>query len=290
MVLPPAGNPIGISNIKNEYAPTKSVPHRVGEFYRGGPFVSGSCASSAIPASGAISLSNFYGTQNPNPGQVGVYADAWMNYSFTFDNMSGVDGMNLMNDRTNFVINNGLIGYVQSTDHGGWPGVKDHFMTWPPVRSLQFYLYSGWFVPKYTGTWQFLLFAQGACDVVLELGPSNVRVVCHRYDTVGQFGHRSQRFGTPVQLQGCQAYRFNLRYYNRDGLAFDASDTLIVQVRDDAGITYEVSSYEQNNNTAVVTISTTFNDFRLNGFKNASGHHFFFSNGQRWNLVPTGVL
>jgi hypothetical protein len=58
MPLPSSG-PITILQIATEFG--GSAPYALGNYYRGGAFVANTPANAAIPASGAIALSNFYG-------------------------------------------------------------------------------------------------------------------------------------------------------------------------------------------------------------------------------------
>lgn len=53
---------ISVRDIGIEFS--DSIPHSMGEFYRGGTRVPNISATSTIPLSGPISLSNFYGTRN----------------------------------------------------------------------------------------------------------------------------------------------------------------------------------------------------------------------------------
>jgi len=58
MALPSSG-PLTILQIATEFG--GSAPYALGNYYRGGAFVANTPANAAIPASGAIALSNFYG-------------------------------------------------------------------------------------------------------------------------------------------------------------------------------------------------------------------------------------
>ena len=58
MALPTSG-PLTIQQIATEFGGT--APHSLNEYYRGGAFVANTPANAAIPASGAIAISNFYG-------------------------------------------------------------------------------------------------------------------------------------------------------------------------------------------------------------------------------------
>ena len=58
----PASGPISADTIATEFG--GAVPHGLDEYYRGGPLVPNSPQNSAIPTSGAIAYSNFYGSSN----------------------------------------------------------------------------------------------------------------------------------------------------------------------------------------------------------------------------------
>lgn len=58
----PASGPISLSDIRNEFG--GSAPDSLSEYYRGGAYVPNIPANNSIPTSGAISLSDFYGTTN----------------------------------------------------------------------------------------------------------------------------------------------------------------------------------------------------------------------------------
>ena len=59
MTLQTSG-PISASDIRSEF--NGSLPFRISEYYRGGPFVPNTPINSTIPVSGNIAFSNFYGT------------------------------------------------------------------------------------------------------------------------------------------------------------------------------------------------------------------------------------
>ena len=62
MPIPGPGSPISIQTIVNEFGGT--APHSLNEYYRGGGLVPNTPTNAAIPTSGAIALSNFYGSAN----------------------------------------------------------------------------------------------------------------------------------------------------------------------------------------------------------------------------------
>lgn len=62
MAIPGPGQAISINTIVTEFG--GSAPHAISEYYRGGPLVANAPVNAAIPTSGQISLSNFYGASN----------------------------------------------------------------------------------------------------------------------------------------------------------------------------------------------------------------------------------
>jgi hypothetical protein len=62
MAIPGPGTAISINTIVGEFG--GSVPHSINEYYRGGGLVPNTPGNSAIPTSGQIALSNFYGSAN----------------------------------------------------------------------------------------------------------------------------------------------------------------------------------------------------------------------------------
>lgn len=62
MAIPGPGQAISINTIVTEFGGT--APHAISEYYRGGPLVANAPVNAAIPTSGQISLSNFYGASN----------------------------------------------------------------------------------------------------------------------------------------------------------------------------------------------------------------------------------
>jgi len=65
MPIPGPGQAISINSIVTEFG--GSAPHAISEYYRGGPLVANAPVNAAIPTSGTISLSNFYGATNRIP-------------------------------------------------------------------------------------------------------------------------------------------------------------------------------------------------------------------------------
>lgn len=65
MPIPGPGVAISIQTIATEFGGT--VPHSLSEYYRGGGLVPNAPVNAAIPTSGTISLSNFYGSSNQIP-------------------------------------------------------------------------------------------------------------------------------------------------------------------------------------------------------------------------------
>ena len=62
MAIPGPGQAISINTIVTEFGGT--APHAISEYYRGGPEVGNAPVNAAIPTSGQIALSNFYGASN----------------------------------------------------------------------------------------------------------------------------------------------------------------------------------------------------------------------------------
>lgn len=62
MPIPGPGQAISINTIVTEFGGT--APHAISEYYRGGPEVANAPVNAAIPTSGQIALSNFYGASN----------------------------------------------------------------------------------------------------------------------------------------------------------------------------------------------------------------------------------
>lgn len=62
MPIPAPGQAISINTIVTEFGGT--APHAISEYYRGGPLVANAPVNAAIPTSGQIALSNFYGASN----------------------------------------------------------------------------------------------------------------------------------------------------------------------------------------------------------------------------------
>lgn len=62
MPIPAPGQAISINTIVTEFGGT--APHAISEYYRGGPRVANAPVNAAIPTSGQIALSNFYGASN----------------------------------------------------------------------------------------------------------------------------------------------------------------------------------------------------------------------------------
>ena len=56
----PASGPLSLTDIQTEFG--GSNPISLNEYYRGGAYVPNSTTTVSIPTSGAISVSNFYGT------------------------------------------------------------------------------------------------------------------------------------------------------------------------------------------------------------------------------------
>lgn len=65
MAIPGPGVAISIQTIATEFGGT--VPHSLSEYYRGGGLVPNAPVNAAIPTSGTIALSNFYGSSNQIP-------------------------------------------------------------------------------------------------------------------------------------------------------------------------------------------------------------------------------
>ena len=67
MALPNSG-PLSLSSIQGEFG--GSNPISLSEYYRGGPLVAAIANTSPIPSSGAIAVSNFYGTSASVPNDL----------------------------------------------------------------------------------------------------------------------------------------------------------------------------------------------------------------------------
>ena len=57
----PSSGPLSLTDIQDEFL--GSAPIGLSEYYRGGPYVPDSSSTATIPTSGAIAVSNFYGTR-----------------------------------------------------------------------------------------------------------------------------------------------------------------------------------------------------------------------------------
>jgi len=62
MTIKSSGSSLAISEIAAEFG--GSTPHSMSEYYRGGSNVPSASSTSGIAASGAITMSSFYGTSN----------------------------------------------------------------------------------------------------------------------------------------------------------------------------------------------------------------------------------
>jgi len=77
MPIPGPGVAISIQTIVNEFGGT--APHSLSEYYRGGGLVPNTPVNAAVPTSGQIALSNFYGAANRTTISIPIAAPA-LNY------------------------------------------------------------------------------------------------------------------------------------------------------------------------------------------------------------------
>jgi hypothetical protein len=84
MAIPSSGS-IALTALQTEFGGTN--PIGINEYYRGGGLVPNSTVNNSVPTSGAISMSNFYGSQNRNTISITISANT-NNYNL-FNNLGG---------------------------------------------------------------------------------------------------------------------------------------------------------------------------------------------------------
>jgi hypothetical protein len=112
MALPLSG-PLTLAQIQGEFGGTN--PISLSEYYRGGGLVPNASTTASIPTSGAISISNFYGTANR------------VNVSFTFTaniadasiNLSSLSGYVAGISDITITVNNGVYVWASSGSNAG---------------------------------------------------------------------------------------------------------------------------------------------------------------------------
>ena len=114
MALPTSG-PLTLADIQTEFGGTN--PIGLNEYYAGGGLVpSGTSGTNgAVPSSGAISIQNFYGTQNRVALSV-TYASSTANASL---NLSGLSGYIAGVSDITITVNSGVYLYATSTGNAG---------------------------------------------------------------------------------------------------------------------------------------------------------------------------
>jgi hypothetical protein len=81
LAIPGPGTPLSINTIATEFGGT--VPHSLNEYYRGGGRVPNIPANSAIPTSGTIAISNFYGSTARSTVTLTISANSYNYNVFT---------------------------------------------------------------------------------------------------------------------------------------------------------------------------------------------------------------
>jgi hypothetical protein len=126
MTLPTSG-PISLSAIQTEFGGT--APTSLSEYYAGGAYVPAgtSGTNGPVPSSGAISLSNFYGTSKGNTVTVGTYFDGfYTHYGFESGSMGSVAPTTWPIDGGTITglywLNLNVVGFALSGSHAnsGW--------------------------------------------------------------------------------------------------------------------------------------------------------------------------
>jgi hypothetical protein len=113
MAIPGPGQAISINSIVTEFG--GSAPHAISEYYRGGPLVANAPVNAAIPTSGQIALSNFYGASNriaiplPITGSV-IHYNVYNNRGPTY--VPGISDITVTVGPTGVVTGSVAVGYA----------------------------------------------------------------------------------------------------------------------------------------------------------------------------------
>jgi hypothetical protein len=91
----PSSGPISLAQLRDEFGGTNPVS--LGQYYRGGSLVPNSTLNASVPTSGAISLSQFYGTSRVAPGSAnyttaGAYSFVVPLYNVLIVDVKGASG------------------------------------------------------------------------------------------------------------------------------------------------------------------------------------------------------